>query len=160
MRRGVGTVPSVMFAVLLLLALVTLFFLERTPQENIIGRGFASGGIILSASPNPCIIIDGETSCSSLLTWSTDASFPSPVVQVWRIGSDSAMIACTPRGQAGSLLRSVSAGQQITFALFPARECIDEMADRSRSISQTTIFAEGTIDDREERIQGLVGKVR
>lgn len=162
MRRGVGAVPSVMFGVLLLLSLTTLFFLERSPQEqNTAGMGFAGGGAVLSASPNPCRIVQGETSCATLISWSTDGLFPSPVVQVWRTGNEPAMIACTPRGQAGSLLRTVTAGEERTFALFAASECTDTTADRSRSISQITIFTDMPGEEsRDERIENLVKKVR
>jgi hypothetical protein len=75
----------------------------------------------ISASPNPCVIPSGQTSCTTTVTWSTN--IPSATAAVWvTTGSGQpTLVGCGKSGQAS--FPSIRSGVASTFSLYATYAC-------------------------------------
>lgn len=112
----------------------------------------ASGEI--SASPNPCTLAEGQTTCQTTISWkSSDTSY----VQIWRTDQTPTQITCS-QATNGSFVRNVSSVPK-TFELYAASSCVDTDADRSVSLGSVTVSSVSVTatdqepgDDEEEEV--------
>src|SRR3989344_5608678 len=109
----------------------------NTPRRNryALAFGFALAIVVLdpssafaatiTASPNPCTIESGQSTCTSTISWSASST---QVVQIWPSLS-SASFACTAGSSSKTAPWITSAG--VTMNLYQTTTCADSVSGRT-----------------------------